>query len=348
MTVRLLDGPPPGASPTSPPAGATVDCHCPVTGALGGLGLAAFQGAGAPCLVSAAPPRGKRGGTRARATTHTVEAVSLAHPDSASPAWVGVNQLAANRYVETLARAGGLPGLFARGASIEREVWVGASARLDFVVDGRDVVEVKSPLDVLPLDRDTGNPVLLAAAAKRARGAGAAFARLPRARRAAVYERAARHAGALTDHLCAERVKDRRAAKVAAEQRAVVDANTPSPPARAALVQCFQWDAPPIRALVAPPPSAPASDGRTAVVAAMEAASAAGVETWQVNLKLDQRGATLVAAFPLDLFPGGAGGRRRGPVAARCIEDAAAAQAAVLADTAAESDGEAAFGREVK
>ena len=293
--------------------------------------------------VRCAAARQARRHARARATTHTVEAVSLAHPDSASPAWVGVNQLAANRYVEALARAGGLPGLFARGASIEREVWVGASARLDFVVGGRDVVEVKSPLDVLPLDGDTGNPVLLAAAAKRARGAGAAFARLPRTRRAALYERSARHAGALTDHLCAERVKDRRAAR---EAREVVDRHNAAspPPARAALVQCFQWDAPPVRALVAPPPSAPASDGRAAVVAAMEAASAAGVETWQVNLTLDPRGVTLVAAFPLDLFPGGAGVRRRGPAAARCIEDAAAAQAAVLADAAAESDGEAAFG----
>jgi len=282
-------------------SGEVVDCHCPVTGALGGLGLAAFAGARAPCLVSAARARASRHATRARKTGHTVEAVSLAHPDAGPPAWVGVNQLAANRYVEHFLRSGALPALAAPGASVEREVAVHGS-RLDFVVAGADVVEVKCPLDALPLDGGPagGNPALVAAARRR-RSAGDLLSRLPRARRASLYGRAAKHVASLADHLAAS------------ESKGAGAHNPLLPPARAALVQCFQFDAPPVRAVLPPPAHAAPGDGRTVVVAAMAAAAAAGVETWQVNLAIDEAGITLLDCFALDLFPGaGAPRRRRG------------------------------------
>ena len=121
------------------------------------------------------------------------------------------------------------------------------------------------------------------------------------ARRASLYGRAAKHVASLADHLAAS------------ESKGAGAHNPLLPPARAALVQCFQFDAPPVRAVLPPPAHAAPGDGRTVVVAAMAAAAAAGVETWQVNLAIDEAGITLLDCFALDLFPGaGAPRRRRG------------------------------------
>ena len=192
-----------------------VSCHCPVTGALGGLGMGAFEGAGAPCLVSRVSPddgdeeeaeiqggengngdakKDKKTKTKtttttkkkpsyyARKTPFTVEAVSLADP-SGPPSWVGINQMAANRYIEHFWNAGALPELSSCSSSsstcsssnggggggeafssssssqgggsapLVRETRVGHSrSRVDFAASGgRDLVEVKCPLDALPL-----------------------------------------------------------------------------------------------------------------------------------------------------------------------------------------------------
>ena len=132
--------------------GEVVSCHCPVTGALGGLGMRAFEGAGAPCLVSRVADEdddddddddeeatcegggesiaGSGATTAAKKTTkkkrkyysrktpYTVEAVSLADPRG-PPSWVGINQMAANRYIEHFWNAGALPEL--SGAADENE-----------------------------------------------------------------------------------------------------------------------------------------------------------------------------------------------------------------------------------
>jgi len=431
MRVRLLE------------TGETVSCHCPVTGALGGLGLGAFEGAGAPCLVSrvadeddagvageAAGGGGGGGGARkkakkyyARKTPFTVEAVSLADPRG-PPSWVGINQMAANRYFEHFWNAGALPELSSSGsgsgsgsrspgpgprpasganedgsaapppssrdgggggAALVRETRIGDTrSRLDFAASGgRDLVEVKCPLDALPLLRDSSessfssspsssspsspgsssstglrpNPVLASAAALRAQTAGERLARLPRAKRAAMYERAARHASVLAEHLAMAKKRERAAATrarrraTAAAKREAAEAaegafssspsassgpSAPSSPlqralalaslegdegeddepplegeelepeergARALLIQCFQFDAPPVRGMLPPPKGAdPASDGRAAVAAAMRSAARAGVETWQVNMSFDERGVELLGCFKLDLF----------------------------------------------
>jgi hypothetical protein len=386
--------------------GEVVSCHCPVTGALGGLGLGAFEGAGAPCLVSRVAnedednvaDNGTNSSTTttrkkkhyARKTPFTVEAVSLADPRG-PPSWVGINQMAANRYIEHFWNAGALPELSSNDAGagdgnenadaesadetfLVRETRIGDTrSRVDFAASGgRDLVEVKCPLDALPLLRDESssssspssspsstsssdveirpNPVLAAAAALRAQTAGERLARLPRAKRAAMYERAARHAGVLAEHLATAKRRGR-AAAARARQRAralaakkdgemgafVAGSSVSSSSdstlesfdeeeellledlenegegeereqraARALLIQCFQFDAPPVRGMLPPPRGAdPSSDGRAAVAAAMRSAARAGVETWQVNMRFDERGVELLDCFKLDLFPRG-------------------------------------------
>ena len=398
MRVRLLEN------------DEVVNCHCPVTGALGGLGMGAFEGAGAPCLVSRVADEGEEteGGEStggdikkkrryyARKTPFTVEAVSLADP-CGPPSWVGINQMAANRYIEHFWNAGALPELSSSSPNVSSSSGPAVStdenddggenngtspslvretrikdtrSRLDFTASGgRDLVEVKCPLDALPLLRDSGegssnssssssstsistskirpNPVLAAAAALRAQTAGERLARLPRAKRAAMYERAARHASVLAEHLAtakkreraaALRVRKRARARAVAKRQAAAEAfsssssSDPPPPlqqqalaesrdegddeedpllegeqeqrARALLIQCFQFDAPPVRGMLPPPKGAdPSSDGRAAVAAAMLSAARAGVETWQVNMRFDELGVELLDCFKLDLFP---------------------------------------------
>ena len=170
-----------------------------------------------------------------------------------------------------------------------------------------------------------------------------------------MYERAARHASVLAEHLATARKRERaaaararRRARAAAKRReqeeeedvAFVSSSSPSfeqvleslrgqgleqhqeggeeeqlvfdddeeleseQRARALLIQCFQFDAPLVRGMLPPPQGAdPASDGRAAVAEAMRSASKAGVETWQVNMRVDERGVELRGCFKLDLFP---------------------------------------------
>ena len=222
---------------------------------------------------------------------------------------------------------------------------------------GRTLIEVKCPLDALPLGGDGGedsrapNARLLAAAHAAAAGRGDALARYPRARRADYYSRASRHVAALADHLAAERGRARLAAVKAARATRAAGAGrmlrpgrstdgpgdpdaTPSPDrARALLLMCFQFDAPPVRA-VRPParkarsgPCPDGWDGREAVLGAVASAVRGGVEMWQVNLKLDAGGVSLGACFPLDLFGDGRAQGRGQPRAAAAREAAAAAAA---------------------
>ena len=76
--------------------GETRAFHCPTTGRIGSIDVA-----GRPCLASLARGEGRK-------TAGTVEAVSLARPGDAGKDWIGINQNAANRYVEHYLRCGGL------------------------------------------------------------------------------------------------------------------------------------------------------------------------------------------------------------------------------------------------
>lgn len=111
--------------------GKTIKCHCPTTGRLGDVELG-----GLPCLYStSANPK--------RKTSHTVEAISFSKDGRH---WIGINQTAANRYMEFFLRS----GLLSRMVSgpLKREVRLGRS-RIDFQVGGT-YVEVKTPLITLP------------------------------------------------------------------------------------------------------------------------------------------------------------------------------------------------------
>ena len=123
--------------------GETLAFHCPTTGRIGNLDVA-----GLPCLVSMAYGEGRK-------TAGTVEAVSLSRTDDAHKEWIGINQNAANRYVEHYLRCGGLAhavgGAFGEARDdVRREVFLGQS-KLDFLV-GDAFLEVKTPLQQLQVD----------------------------------------------------------------------------------------------------------------------------------------------------------------------------------------------------
>jgi len=117
--------------------GETVQCHCPTTGRIGNIDLS-----GRPCLLSPSDnPKRKTG--------YTVEAISLGRPDDSDKRWIGINQNAANRYVEHYLRNGGFPDMV-EGTEVRREVFLGES-KLDFLV-GDCYLEVKTPLQHLQVD----------------------------------------------------------------------------------------------------------------------------------------------------------------------------------------------------
>ncbi|HTY92126.1 MAG TPA: DNA/RNA nuclease SfsA [Methanocella sp.] len=114
-------------------------CHCPSTGRIGSL---IFEDI--PCLLS-------RGGSDARKTAYTVEAISLDQPSARKKRWIGINQGKANAYVEFFLREGLMPGIFGPVKSLKREVKLGDS-RIDFLINGRDYLEVKTPLKDIPCE----------------------------------------------------------------------------------------------------------------------------------------------------------------------------------------------------
>jgi sugar fermentation stimulation protein A len=118
--------------------GAIVKCHCPSTGRIGSIRFEDI-----PCLLS----RGSEG----RKTPYTVEAISLDAPGTRKKRWTGINQTRANDYVAFFLGEGAfgkmLPGL----ETIAREVKLGDS-RIDFMVNGRDYLEVKMPLKDVPCE----------------------------------------------------------------------------------------------------------------------------------------------------------------------------------------------------
>ncbi|MCQ4125244.1 DNA/RNA nuclease SfsA [Rhodococcus erythropolis] len=120
--------------------GRQVACHCPTTGRIGNLVLD-----GLPCMLS--PSDNPK-----RKTRYTVEAISVDPPATATDnlRWVGINQNAANRYVEAALTADLVPEMITAGA-VRREQTLGAS-RLDFLVDDDTYIEVKTPLQDLQID----------------------------------------------------------------------------------------------------------------------------------------------------------------------------------------------------
>jgi sugar fermentation stimulation protein A len=118
--------------------GEEIACHCPTTSRIGNIELS-----GLPCLLS-------KSTDPARKTPFTVEAVSLNHPDDSNKSWIGINQNAANRYVEHYLVNGGFAGMIGENGVVHRERFLGVS-KLDFLV-GSTYLEVKTPLQTLQVD----------------------------------------------------------------------------------------------------------------------------------------------------------------------------------------------------
>ena len=211
----------------------TLRCHCPTTGRLGDLKLS-----GLPCLYSTSD-------SKSRKTAHTVEAIS------SSPAggqWIGINQTAANRYLEFFLRQRALKRL--ASGPIQREVRLGES-RIDFLV-GNACVEVKTPLITLPAPEGT--------------------TRIKQSRFDS-FDRLIKHMGELKRSLASGK--------------------------RAKIVLCYLYDAEPFT----PPPP----DGTNArVLEAARIAEEAGVERWQVNLRIDASGVSLIRYFRSRPYTSGA------------------------------------------
>lgn len=118
--------------------GEVLSCHCPTTGRVGNLDLA-----GRPCLMSKSTDPNRK-------TPFTVEAVSLNRPEDIGKDWIGINQNAANRYVEHYLRNGGFADMIGETGEVQREKFLGVS-KLDFLV-GNTYLEVKTPLQHLQLE----------------------------------------------------------------------------------------------------------------------------------------------------------------------------------------------------
>jgi sugar fermentation stimulation protein A len=118
--------------------GALYKCHCPSTGRIGSIRFEDI-----PCLLS-------KGG-EGRKTPFTVEAISLDSPGSRKKRWIGINQTRANDYVAFFLHEGAFTEMLPGIETIGREVKLGDS-RIDFLVNGRDYLEVKMPLKDIPCE----------------------------------------------------------------------------------------------------------------------------------------------------------------------------------------------------
>lgn len=114
------------------------NCHSPTTGRIGNIELE-----GRPCLLS-------KSTKPERKTAYTVEAISLDRIEDKNKTWIGINQNAANRYVEHYLKNGSLADMTGSANEIKREVFLGKS-KLDFLADNT-YIELKTPLQQLQID----------------------------------------------------------------------------------------------------------------------------------------------------------------------------------------------------
>lgn len=118
--------------------GIEYSCHCPTTGRIGNLEVS-----GLPCLLS-------KSNDSKRKTPFTVEAISLNRPEENNKSWIGINQNAANRYVEYFLINGAFKDMVDIQSTVLREQFLGVS-KLDFLV-GDIYLEVKTPLQHLQIE----------------------------------------------------------------------------------------------------------------------------------------------------------------------------------------------------
>jgi len=114
-------------------------CYCPSTGRIGSIEFEDI-----PCLLS-------KSDNPNRKMPYTVEAFSLNPTSKKKKSWIGINQVEVNRYFEHFLRTGQLSKMVGKVEKVEAEVTLGKS-RLDFLVNGKDYVEVKTLLRMIPTE----------------------------------------------------------------------------------------------------------------------------------------------------------------------------------------------------
>lgn len=270
--------------------------HCPSTGRIGDLCFSDQL----ECLVSEAANDVKR------KTRFTVEAISLNRPKSLpenewasyledGDCWIGINQSKANSYVKHLLQNGKLSEMIS--GETRSEVTVGKS-RLDFKI-GDSFLEVKMPLTSMHV------PDYL----KKLK---------PAMRNKESHARMIKHFGELANSLSNETVGVEEVdltsslsstttiinstntvlvstiGKTVMETVEMTDLQplTVVPKKKAIIALVFMYDAPPF----VPPVFSKAVNK---IYAAAEAAEAAGVQRWQINLKITESGVSLREYFRL-------------------------------------------------
>jgi len=114
------------------------NCHCPTTNRIADINVS-----GLSCLISIS-------NDKKRKTPYTVEAFSLDTLENNDKQWIGINQNAANRYVEHFLITGQLHMMKLDISSIKREKFLGES-KIDFLL-GSIYLEVKTPFTRIQLD----------------------------------------------------------------------------------------------------------------------------------------------------------------------------------------------------
>lgn len=115
--------------------------HCPTTGRIGNIDLKNVAG----LLSKSDNPK--------RKTKYTLEAISISNLNRKDKTWIGINQIASNKYIELFLENHLLDGMLPEYSEIKREVTLGKS-KLDFLV-GSTYLEVKTPLQTLQIEYDT-------------------------------------------------------------------------------------------------------------------------------------------------------------------------------------------------
>ena len=118
--------------------GVVYNCHCPTTERIGNIVLNDI-----PCMLS-------KSKNETRKTPYTVEAISLDLMNKKNKSWIGINQNAANRYVEHFLMTGQFFDMLEPVEIVKREQALGNS-KLDFLV-GNTYIEVKTPLTNLQVE----------------------------------------------------------------------------------------------------------------------------------------------------------------------------------------------------
>jgi len=119
------------------PDGTVAEAHCPTTGGIGG-----WEISGLNCLVSGPHPGKRR-------TQFGLEALEVPL-ESGGTMMIGINQSAANRYVEASLLSGQFLEAVGPITELKREKKLG-TARIDFNVDDEEFIEVKTPLNRIDL-----------------------------------------------------------------------------------------------------------------------------------------------------------------------------------------------------